>query len=117
MKKLLQILPTKQLNMNLQFNFNISNIEFKLEINQNKAIINIDANERITIENYYQYNLEQLLNKLKVNKFLEIDKFVLNKYIKLEYFNSNNNYIKLMMNFIEKFNSNIAKSETMKTVL
>ena len=97
-------------------NFNISNTEFKVEINKNKAIINITANEQITIENYYQYNLDELLNKLKVNKFLEIDKFVLNKYIKLEYFNSNN-YIKLMMNFIEKFNSNISKSETIKTVL
>ena len=97
-------------------NFNICNAEFKVEINENKAIINIAANEQIIIENYYQYNLEKILNKLTINKFLHINKFVLDKYIKLEYFNSNN-YIKLMMKFIEKFNTNIAKSETIKTAL
>ena len=81
------------------------------QINNKDAIIN----EKIVIKDYYKYDMKSILAYLKKhnNKW---NNFALTKFIKLQYFNSNN-YIIIMKEFIDSFNNNISSSKTIATLL
>ena len=69
----------------------------KYEINNDSLIIN----NNIKINN--KYRIEKIMKDLNLLNDIDLNKFVLIPYIKIEYFNENN-YITYYMKFIEKFN-------------
>ena len=103
--------------------FHESKAVFKEKV---KEYISVDkySIDDSTIQNYIlqikdidKYNTKEIVNFLKNDIFFEgFNEFILNKYIKLEYFNSNN-IIQSMRKFIEKFNERIANSKTITTAL
>lgn len=103
--------------------FHESKAVFKEKV---KEYISVDkySIDDSTIQNYIlqikdidKYNTKEIVNFLKNDTFFEgFNEFILNKYIKLEYFNSNN-IIQSMRKFIEKFNERIANSKTITTAL
>ena len=91
--------------------------------NKLKSFRQIDANEELKkntlkddygfeIEDSYKYDINEIINEIKNGEVTtEFSEIMLFKYIKLEYYNSNN-IIRYMFNFIEKFNERISKSKT-----
>ena len=70
----------------------------------------------IDIKNLDKYYIKDILDEIKKNKNLELNKLMLYKFIKLEYFNDNN-IIQDHINFIRKFNEKISKSKTILDAL
>ena len=71
----------------------------KYEINDDSLIIN----NNLKNNNYQKYRIEKIMKDLNWLNDIDLNKFVLIPYIKIEYFNENN-YITYYMKFIEKFN-------------
>jgi hypothetical protein len=65
----------------------------------------------IAIKNSYKYDTNEIINEIKNGASTIFNNVRLFKYIKLEYYNSNN-IIRYMFKFIEKFNARISKSRT-----
>ena len=70
----------------------------------------------IDIKNLDKYYIKDILDEIKKNENLELNKLMLYKFIKLEYFNDNN-IIQDHINFIRKFNEKISKSKTILDAL
>ena len=91
--------------------------------NKLKSFRQIDSNEELnkkTLKNVckfdfkdsYKYDMKEIINEIKNGEaYKELNEIMLFKYIKLEYYNSNN-IIRYMFNFIKKFNERISKSKT-----
>ena len=81
---------------------------------KNKSINN---NNSLNIKDIYKYDENEIMNEIKNGaKIEEFDEIRLYKYIKLEYYNSNN-IIRHMMPFVEKFNEKISNSKAIQTAL
>ena len=75
----------------------------------------IKTNEILSkIKNLNEYNVNRMIKE--IDKENHINEYILYKYIKLEYYNSNN-IIQKMMGFVQKFNKRISNSKTIKDVL
>ena len=90
---------------------NISN-----EIKDDKAIFDKNINND-EIKDNYKYYMDKIINFKKITENNSIpDTFILDKFIKIEYFNTNN-YITKMKLFIDNFNNSIANSKTIVSCL
>ena len=113
--------------------FIILEIKFMV-FNESKAVFTEKIKEYISVDKYSiddptiqkyfsqikdidKYNKKDIVNFLEYDKYFNgFNELILNKFIKLEYFNSNN-IVKSMMKFVEKFNERIANSMTITTIL
>ena len=87
----------------------------KNDLDSNNKSINY--NNSLNIKDIYKYDRNEIKNEIENGaKFEEFDEIRLYKFVKLEYYNSNN-IIRHMMPFIEKFNEKISKSKTIQTAL
>ena len=69
------------------------------------------------IKDINKYNKTEIIDYLKTKKsFEEFNEYILNKFIKIEFFNSHN-IMTSMMKFVNKFNEKISNSRTIVTML
>ena len=105
--------------------FHNKNANFTDRIKEYKNNNIIDVNDEIKekiktneilskIKNLNEYNVNRMIKE--IDKENHINEYILYKYIKLEYYNSNN-IIQKMMGFVQKFNKSISNSKTIKDVL
>ena len=105
-------MKSNYLNMIIKYSKDKNYNNMNYEINNDSLIIN----NNIKINNYKKYRIEKIMKDLNLLNDIDLNKFVLIPYIKIEYFNENN-YITYYMKFIEKFNKRISKSKTISTLL
>ena len=87
------------------------------EIKEGKAIISKNINNKSIILDYNKYYMNEVIDFLKnINPFSQPGIYAYNKYVKLEYFNSDN-YVTMSKDFINAFNKYISNSKTIITVL
>ena len=105
--------------------FHNKNANFTDRIKEYKNNNIIDVNDEIKekiktneilskIKNLDEYNVNRMIKEIDKENY--INEYILYKYIKLEYYNSNN-IIQKMMGFVQKFNKRISNSKTIKDVL
>ena len=84
----------------------------QIENNEDPMYLNLVNDYGLKIEKSYKYDIDEIIKEIKngasINHFNEIRLY---KYIKLEYYTSNN-IIRYMMKFVNKFNEKISKSKT-----
>ena len=111
MKKCLKKIKTYKHN-----DFNINNND-DFQIKDNNAIINKKINNDTIIKDCYKYYMDEIIDLLKKkNKLFKLNNFILDKFIKIEFFNTNN-YVITLKKFIEDFNNNIANSKAIVSCL
>ena len=100
------------LDMIIKYNTKNNYDNIKYVINNNTLIIN----NKIKIEDYQKYQIEKIVQDLNLFDVTIPNEFLLIPYLKIEYFNDNN-YVKYLNKFIEKFHEKISKSKTISTLL
>ena len=83
----------------------------QIDNNIESKINRLKNDYKLIIENSYKYDINEIIDEIKNGASTKFNKIRLYKYIKLEYYNSDN-IIRYMFKFIEKFNERISKSRT-----